>query len=145
MKRTSRSSRLVSSAARSPALAITGPGGGAEADAHLLGHDLRQRGLAETGRAGEEYVIERIAARAGGLNENLEIGARLLLARKVVERLRPDRRLEGVGFFLCTGEQAIVGHGLFVAGFGRSVKRVRMVSRAYQVSPLISGYFAISC
>ena len=37
-------------------------GGGAKADPHLPGHDLRERRLAEPGRAREEHVIERFAA-----------------------------------------------------------------------------------
>jgi hypothetical protein len=37
-------------------------GRGAEADAHFLGNDLRQRGLAESRRAEEQHMIERIAA-----------------------------------------------------------------------------------
>ena len=40
------------------------PGGRAEADAELLGHDLGERRLAQSRRAGEQHVVERIAARA---------------------------------------------------------------------------------
>ena len=39
-------------------------GGGAKADAQLLGHDLRQRRLAETRRTRKQHMVERIAARA---------------------------------------------------------------------------------
>ena len=39
------------------------PGGGAEIDAELARDDLRQRGLAEAGRADEQHVVERLAAR----------------------------------------------------------------------------------
>ena len=102
MNSTSRGSRLVSSAARSPALAITGPGGGAEIDAELARDDLRQRRLAEAGRADEQHVVERFLARARGLDEDLKIGARLLLADEVGEPLRPQR-----------------GVGVLVAGFRR--------------------------
>ena len=50
----------------------------AEIDAELARHDLRQRGLAEPGRADEQHVVERLVARARRLDEHLEIGARLL-------------------------------------------------------------------
>ena len=38
------------------------PGGGAKADAKLARDDLRQRGLAEAGRAEEQHMVERVAA-----------------------------------------------------------------------------------
>ena len=68
-----------------------GTGGGAEADAQLLGHDLRQRRLAEAGRPGEQHVVERFAAVARRLDEDAEVGARLLLADELGERLRTQR------------------------------------------------------
>ena len=37
-------------------------GGGDEAGAELVRHDLGERGLAEAGRAGEQDVVERLAA-----------------------------------------------------------------------------------
>ena len=89
-------------------------GGGAEADAQLARHDLRQRGLAEAGRAGEQHVVQRIAARLGGLDEHLEVGARLLLADELAQQLRPQRLLCVVRVALGAGDEAVVvGHGLF--------------------------------
>ncbi|ENN87306.1 hypothetical protein RHSP_25949 [Rhizobium freirei PRF 81] len=70
------------------------PGGGAEIDAELLGHDLRQRRLAEAGRTDKQHVIQRLAAPLGCLDEDLQIGARLRLAGKFVQRLRPERRID---------------------------------------------------
>jgi hypothetical protein len=43
----------------------------AEADAQFARHDLRQRGLAEAGRADEQHMIERLAALARGIDEDL--------------------------------------------------------------------------
>ena len=40
-----------------------GPGDRAEPDAELLADDLRERRLAEPGRAGEQDVVERLAPR----------------------------------------------------------------------------------
>ncbi len=53
---------------------------GAKSDAEFARHDLRQRGLAETRRTDEQHVVQRLAALARGLDENRQIGARLLLA-----------------------------------------------------------------
>ncbi len=68
-----------------------GPGGRAKADAQLVRDDLRQRRLAEAGRPGKQHVVERLAARAGRLDEHLEVGARLLLADELAQELRPQR------------------------------------------------------
>ena len=43
------------------------PGGGAEADAQLARDDLRQRGLAQAGRAVQQHVVQRLAAGSRGL------------------------------------------------------------------------------
>ena len=50
------------SPARSPGFSITGPAVGADRHAQLVGDDVRQRRLAEAGRAVEQHVIERLAA-----------------------------------------------------------------------------------
>ena len=61
-------------------------GGRAEIDAEFARDDLRQRRLAEPRRADEQHMVERVAARLRGVDEDLEIGARRLLAREVGER-----------------------------------------------------------
>ena len=94
-------------------LADHGTGGGAEADAQLARHDLGERGLAEAGRAGEQHVIERVAARLGGLDEHLEVGARLLLADELGQPLRAQRLLHDIGVALGARDEAVIGHGLF--------------------------------
>ena len=73
------------------------PGGGAEADAELAGDDLRQRGLAEAGRAEEEDMVERVAAALRRLDEHPQILARRLLADELVERLGPKRGVDILG------------------------------------------------
>src|ERR1700722_2963358 len=62
-----------------------------EIDAKLTRHDLRQGRLAETGRPDEQHVIERLAARFGGLDEDAEILARRFLTGEIGEELRADR------------------------------------------------------
>src|ERR1700687_5592289 len=48
------------------------PRGHAQVDAELARDDMRQRGLAEAGRSGEQDVIERLAALARGLDRHRE-------------------------------------------------------------------------
>ena len=82
----------------------------AETDAHLLGHDLREGRLAETRGPREQHMVERVAPPPGGLDEYAEIAARGFLADEIVERLRTDRRLEGIGFLPDARDQpALVG------------------------------------
>ena len=81
-------------------------GGGAEVDAELARHDLRQRGLAEAGRADEQHMVERFVARARGLDEDAQVGARLLLADELGEPLRPQRRFRDVVLAALGGDQA---------------------------------------
>ena len=68
-------------------------GGGAEIDAQLARHDLRQGGLAQARRAGEQHMVQRLAARLGGLDEDGKIFARLLLADEIGQPLGAQRRL----------------------------------------------------
>ena len=94
MNSTSPSSRLVSKRGEIARLGDDGARGGAEADAHFAREDARERGLAEPRRAEEQDMVERLAARAGGVDEDAEVLARALLADELVERLGPKR---GVG------------------------------------------------
>ncbi len=64
---------------------------GAKADAEFARDDLRQRGLAEPGRADEQHVIERLLPLARGIDEDLQIGARLRLADEFGQLLRTQR------------------------------------------------------
>ena len=57
-----------------------GPGGLDEVDLELGRHDLGERGLAEAGRAGQQDVVERVAAVAGGADGDLELALQRLLA-----------------------------------------------------------------
>ena len=90
MKSTSRSCRLVSIAARSPAFSITGPAVERIGDAELVGDDVGERRLAEPGRAVEQHVIERFAALLRRRNRDLEVLAHAVLADVFVERARPQ-------------------------------------------------------
>ena len=84
-------------AARSPARCDDRPGGQPEADAELGRHDLRQRRLAQPRRAGEQDMVERVAARAGGLDEHGEVGAQLGLADELGEPARAQADVAVLG------------------------------------------------
>ena len=62
---------------------------------HLGGDDHRERGLAETGRAGEQHVVGHPPAAAGGLEHQPELLAHPVLADELVEGAGPQRRLDG--------------------------------------------------
>src|SRR5262249_13300929 len=88
------------------------------------GHDLGERGLAEARGAGEQHVVECIAARLGGLDEHLEVGARLLLADELGEEAGPQRRLRVVRLAPAPRHESLVlGHGLLLALSAAGVKR----------------------
>ena len=71
---------------RDVALALErGPGRLHERDAELGRDDLRQRRLAEAGRAGEQDVIERLPAAGGGLDRDRELVFDRSLADEVTE------------------------------------------------------------
>ena len=63
----------------------------AKTDAELARHDLRQRGLAEAGRADEQHMIQRLVTLARGLDEDRKILARLRLADEFGQQLRTQR------------------------------------------------------
>src|SRR6185503_9654568 len=62
--------------------------------AHLGGKDRREGGLAETRRAVEEDVVERLAASARGLHRDPKLLAQRFLPDELVELLRTEARVE---------------------------------------------------
>ncbi len=70
------------------------PRGRADRGLHLAGDDVRQGGLAETGRAEEQHVVETLAPLARRLQEDPQLGDDALLADVLVERARPERHLD---------------------------------------------------
>src|SRR6185437_960895 len=67
-----------------------------KADTELARHDLRQRGLAETGRPDKQHMVERLTALARRLDEDRKVGARLLLANEIRQRLRTQRGIADI-------------------------------------------------
>ena len=61
---------------------------------HLRGDDVRERCLAEAGRAGEQHVVERLLAPPRRLDEDLELSGDLLLVDEVAQAARAQRAVE---------------------------------------------------
>ena len=70
------------------------PGGLHERHVELGRDDLRERGLAEAGRPGQQQVVERIAARGRGLDRHGQLLAQRLLADEVLQPPRAQRAVE---------------------------------------------------
>ena len=70
-------------------------GGRADLGAHLRGHDVGERGLAESGRTVEQDVVDRLGPMLGGVDEDREVLLHAILAGELVEPAGPDGRLEG--------------------------------------------------
>jgi len=71
-----------------------GTGDRADADAELLAHDVREARLAETRRADEQYVVERLAASARSVERDAELLLDPLLADELVEPARAEALLD---------------------------------------------------
>ena len=84
-------------------------GGGAEIDAELARDDLRQRGLAEPRRADEQHMVERLGPPSRRLDEDVEVGARLLLADELRQPLRPQRGFRRIVVPAFAGHEATSG------------------------------------
>ena len=87
------------------------PRGLLQVDAHLGGHDMRQRGLAQTGRAEQQQVVERLLAAAGGGDEDVELLADFRLTDIVGQGPRPQRPLKlfFIGRAGFAGQQPVLG------------------------------------
>ena len=71
------------------------PRGAFQGDRHLIGDDVRQRGLAETGRPEDQRVVEGVAAAPRRFDEDRHLLLRRLLADERVEPRWPQRPVEG--------------------------------------------------
>ncbi len=83
-------------------------GGGGDVGAHGLGHDEGQRRFAETRRAAEEQVLDRIIALFCGGNEDVQPVLDPLLTNKLIKQRRPQGNV-----------QPGIGRDGFKRGFGR--------------------------
>ena len=96
-----------------------------ETHAEFVGDHVRERGLAQTGRTEDQGVVERLAALAGGGDEDFHLRFHRGLAHVIGECLRPHRAV--VDFFF-----ALAGGGYDAIGFYRHGQswRVSRWSRA---------------
>ncbi len=69
-------------------------GGRDERHPQLLGDDPGEARLAQAGRAGEQHVVERVAARGRRRDRDAELLLELLLADELLEPARAQRRVE---------------------------------------------------
>ncbi len=99
-------------------MAITGPDVILEVHAKLASHDLGQRRLSEARRTGEKHVIQRVAPRAGGVDENLEVRPGLRLADELGQPLRAQRKLACILVLFFTVHETC-GHGNTLSRFAR--------------------------
>ena len=70
------------------------PGGRAQLRAHLVGNDVGERGLAKSGRACQENVIERLASLQSGFDEDAQVVRHAALADVLGKARRTQRQLE---------------------------------------------------
>src|SRR5262249_40468838 len=87
-------------------------------DAHLFRDDVRERRLAEPGRAAKEDVIERLAALLRRLDEDAQVVLVVVLPHVLVERRRPEEAVEACIVALFTsGDGSLLR--FFLHGKGR--------------------------
>ena len=99
-------------AARSPARSSAGPDVMCSVDAHLGGDDAGQRGLAEPGWAGEQQVVDGLAAPAGRLEDDAEVLLQLALTDELGEPPRAQPGLDDLlGVVADAGIEELVTHG----------------------------------
>ena len=71
-----------------------GAAGNLESHSQLVGDDVAQRGLTQSGRAVQQGVVEGFAAVLGCLDKNFKVLDYLLLAREIAEAKWSERVLE---------------------------------------------------
>jgi hypothetical protein len=89
-----------------------GPARHVRARAHLRRDHVRERGLAEPGRAVEQYVLHRLGPRARRLDRDADALDEVALPHVFVDPPRAQRsgRLLGVGCLLGGGDDALACH-----------------------------------
>src|SRR5207248_8740376 len=78
---------------------------------HLVGDDVRERGLAEAGRSEEEDVIEDVVTLARRGNRDLQVRLHLVLPDVLAQLLRAKGEIGLKVFLEGLGREEVVGHG----------------------------------
>ena len=101
-----------------------GPRGGLQMGAEFVGDDVSQGRLAQSRRAGEEQVVDRLAALASRAQEHIEMALQLTLADELLEAARTQS-----GLAEPVGRQRIRRQQLSRIGRGRGGSTRRRVGR----------------
>ena len=109
-------------------------GGLAQVDAELVGDDVRERRLAEAGRAEQQHVVQRLAALLRRADEDLELLARLGLADVFGEALRPQRAFDRL--FVGRGGRGATTRRAAAGGVGAKSSVWMLMRRAHFASAL---------
>ena len=95
-----------------------GTAGAADLGLHLAREHERECGLAESRRPGQEDMVERLAAQARGLHQDLQVLTEPILADELGQPSRPQARLEDEVLLLWdrihqrgTRHDTLLGHG----------------------------------
>ena len=87
-------------------------------DAHLVREDVRERRLAEAGRAAEQDVIERLLRRRAASTKTRRFSLCFVLPDVVVERARPKDAIEALVVAEHGARSQPRRHGLTIGGRG---------------------------
>ena len=85
---------------------------GTETDAHFLGHNLRQRCFAKSGRAKEQHMVQRLPASLCRLNKHAQIVPRGRLPDELGQRFGTKRGVDIFRPFVRRGEAVVVSHNV---------------------------------
>ena len=98
---------------------------------HRVGENVRERGFAEARRSAQKHVVHRFAARLRGLRVNFKSLFDFMLARKIVERLRPQARFEFdvLGASIALKDAFLIHHPLLL----RRQRRKTLAQSAFEV------------
>ena len=88
--------------------------------AHGLRDDVRERRLAQAGRAGKQHVFEHVAASTGGGDEQFEPFAHLVLPLELAERGRAQGNVKGRVRLVVSIERFVHRQG---GALGRNIPR----------------------
>ena len=99
-------------AARSPARSMAGPAVILSPAPISAAQDVREGGLAEAGRPVEQDVVQRLATRPGGLDQDAEVLAQPVLAEHLGQRARAQRGIYHDLFGPTLGRNRTFGHGI---------------------------------
>ena len=83
-----------------PRLVQHRPGGHLNIHTQLVGNNIREGGLAQSGRPVKEYMVQRLASLFGRPNKHAKVVQHILLTRKTVESFGTQRPLY-LAFLLC--------------------------------------------